>query len=177
MMAETSNDGQGGAPVPAPQAPAQPNLSVIAQYVKDLSFENPGAPGTLKARRTPPSIAVSVSVQANQAGAGEIEVELKVEARATEGETVLFVIELVYAGLFRLTNIPAQDVAPLTLIECPRLLFPFARQIISDASRNGGFPPLLIDPIDFVSMYRQRLAAQQQGAPPPVASTPPVGNA
>ena len=140
----------------------QPNLGVVAQYVKDLSFENPGAPGALRARTTPPTINVSIGVQPNASAAdNEIEVELKIDARATDGEEVLFAVELVYAGVFRLTNIPPQDVAPLTLIECPRLLFPFARQVIADATRNGGFPPLLIDPVDFVSLYRQRMAEQQ----------------
>jgi preprotein translocase subunit SecB len=178
-MADTNskNDGQNGpAAAPAPAVGNQPNLSVVAQYVKDLSFENPGAPGTLRPRQNPPTINVSVGVQPTQTTqGGDIEVELKIEARGNDGDTVLFVLELVYAGLFRLTNIPAQDVAPITLIECPRLLFPFARQIVSDASRNGGFPPLLIDPIDFVSLYRQRLAVQQGAAPG--AQTPPVGNA
>ena len=174
-MAEAGNDGKAGDPAgpaapatpPAGAAPAtgQPNLSVVAQYVKDLSFENPGAPGALKPRRTSPKINISIGVEPKPAGTDEVEVELKIDARASDGDNVLFVIELVYAGLFRLSNIPAQDVQPLTLIECPRLLFPFARQVISDASRNGGFPPLLIDPVDFVSLYRQRLAAQQQRQP------------
>src|SRR3990172_11164034 len=134
-MAEASNDGQG-----APAA-GQPNLTIIAQYVKDLSFENPGAPATLRPRRTAPNINISIGVQPNASSADEVEVELKIDARATHGEAVLFALELFYSRLFRLTNIPAQDVGPLTLIECPRLLFPFARQILADASRNGGFPP------------------------------------
>ena len=86
------------------------------------------------------------------------------DARAMDGQAVLFAIELIYAGLFRLTNIPQEAVAPLLMIECPRLLFPFARQIIADASRNGGFPPLLVDPVDFAALYRQRLA-EAQSAP------------
>jgi preprotein translocase subunit SecB len=168
-MADASNDGQAAA-----AAGNQPNLGVIAQYVKDFSFENPGAPAALKARATPPTINVSIGVQPNQHGENEVEVELKIEARATDGEEVLFAAELVYGGLFRLMNIPAQDVAPLTLVECPRLLFPFARQVIADATRNGGFPPLLIDPVDFVSLYRQRMeqqAQQPQAGQPP---TPPA---
>ncbi|MEX0852105.1 MAG: protein-export chaperone SecB [Bauldia sp.] len=160
-MAEEDRDGQ-AAPAGGP-----PNLAVIAQYVKDLSFENPGAPATLRQRRAAaPNISISVGVQPKMSGAEEVEVELKIDARAVDGETVLFAIEVVYAGLFRLTNIPPQDVEPVTLIECPRLLFPFARQVVSEASRNGGFPPLLIDPIDFVALYRQRLA-QQAAAPRP----------
>jgi len=174
-MAEANNDGQAAAAATSDQPAAgnQPNLGVIAQYVKDLSFENPGAPGALKARTTPPTINVSIGVQPNPIAADQVEVEIKIDARATEGEEVLFAVELVYAGVFRLTNIPEQDVAPLTLIQCPQLLFPFARQVIADATRNGGFPPLLIDPIDFVSLYRQRLEQQQaeqgQRPAPPAA--------
>lgn len=165
-MAEAVNDGQGAAP-----AGGEPNLAVVAQYVKDLSFENPGAPAALRARTTSPNINIAIAVQPNQAGADQVEVELKIDARATDGDAVLFAIELVYAGLFRLTNIPEQDLVPLTLIECPRLLFPFARQVVADATRHGGFPPLLIDPIDFVSLYRQRLAAQQPPAAQPRSDT------
>jgi preprotein translocase subunit SecB len=167
-MAEAGNDGQRAA-----RTGGQPNLTVIAQYVKDLSFENPGAPAALQPRRSQPNLNVSIAVQPNQAGADQVEVELRIDARATDGDAVIFAVELVYAGLFRLTNIPPQDVMPLTLIECPRLLFPFARQVISDATRNGGFPPLLIDPIDFVSLYRQRMAAQQPGGQPQGAQPPP----
>jgi preprotein translocase subunit SecB len=142
---------------------AQPSLSVLAQYVKDLSFESPGAPQSVRARAAAPSINISVNVQSRPIQNGELEVELRIDAHAKEGEAVLFAIELVYAGLFRLTNIPAENVTPLAMIECPRLLFPFARQVVADASRNGGFPPLLIDPIDFVQLYRQRLAQMSAG--------------
>jgi preprotein translocase subunit SecB len=134
-----------------------PGISVIAQYVKDLSFENPGAPHTIRARTGAPNINIGVSLRNGPVENDEIEVDLKIEAKAVDGETTLFAIELVYSGLFRLTNIPAESVRAIAAIECPRLLFPYARQIISDASRNGGFPPLLIDPIDFVAMYRQRM--------------------
>lgn len=159
-MAENGNDGA------APEAPAaQQSISVISQYVKDLSFESPGAPQSIRNRTTAPSINIGVNVQPRRGPNDEYEVELKLEATAKDGETVLFAIELAYAGLFKLNNIPQENLTPITLIECPRLLFPFARQIIADASRNGGFPPLLVDPIDFVQLYRQRLeqmAAQQQ---------------
>src|SRR5206468_12492631 len=91
----------------------------------------------------------------------EVEVELKLDVRAADGETVLFAIELSYAGLLTLTAIPADRVQMVLMIECPRLLFPSARQIIADASRNGGFPPLMIDPVAFVSLYQQRVAEMQ----------------
>lgn len=160
-MADNGNDGQA-----RQAADGQQSLGVISQYVKDFSFESPNAPQSIRNRTTSPAIEISVNVQSRHLQEGEIEVELRLEATAKDGETVLFATELVYAGLFRLTNIPQENVTPIVMIECPRLLFPFARQIIADASRNGGFPPLLIDPIDFVQLYRQRLAqmaaAQQQ---------------
>jgi preprotein translocase subunit SecB len=174
-MADQNTNGQGGsgqqAAQPQAQAQAQPqNLGVLAQYVKDFSFENPGAPGSLRGRTGNPNIAITINVQPGPVNGDECEVELRLDAKATSGEEVIFAIELVYAGLFRLTNIPADAVQPILRIECPRLLFPFARQILADASRNGGFPPLLIDPIDFVGLYRQRLmeaqaAAQRAGGP------------
>ncbi|MBN9009975.1 MAG: protein-export chaperone SecB [Rhizobiales bacterium] len=157
-MADTNN---GGATATQPQS-----LSVLAQYVKDFSFENPGAPQSLRARQSAPQISIGVNVQAGQPVNGEAEVSLSLDVRAAEGDSVVFAIELVYAGMFRLVNIPPDAVQQLLMVECARLLFPFARQIVSDASRNGGFPPLMIDPIDFVALYRQRVAeaqAQQGG--------------
>ena len=145
-----------------PQNGGEPNISVVLQYAKDLSFENPGAPQSLRARTTPPNIRVSVGLQSNAMADNHFEVELRIEARATDGDTTLFAIELVYAGVFHFVNIPADQVRPLALIECPRLLFPFARQIVAEASRNGGFPQLLIEPVDFLAMYRQQLGAQGQ---------------
>ena len=161
-MANNRNDG-GQAPQPQQQ---QANLSVLAQYVKDLSFENPGAPQSLRGRQSAPTINISINVHGGQIVNSEAEVELKLDVRAVDGETVLFAIELVYAGLFRLTNIPPDAVQQLMMIQCPQLLFPFARQIIADASRNGGFPPLMIDPVDFISLYRQRVAEMQARQPP-----------
>ena len=163
-MADDGSNGQQGA------AAAQPGINVIAQYVKDLSFENPGAPATLRPHGTSPNINVSVGVQPRPLSDNDIEVELRIEARAVDGDTTLFAIELVYAGVFRLINVTQETVNPIMLIECPRLLFPFARQIIADASRDGGFPPLLLDPIDFVALYRQRMV--NPGAAGPAAAPP-----
>jgi preprotein translocase subunit SecB len=162
----TAENGEDGRQPEA--AAAQQSIGIISQYVKDLSFESPGAPQTVVGRTASPAINIGVNVQSRRAQEGNLEVELRMEATAKDGEAVLFAIELVYAGLFRLTNIPDENVTPIAMIECPRLLFPFARQIIADASRNGGFPPLLIDPIDFVQLYRQRIAqmaAAQQRQP------------
>ena len=166
-MADDGSNGQEGTPA------SQPGISVIAQYIKDLSFENPGAPATLRPRGASPNISVSVGVQPRPVGDNDIEVELRLEARAVDGETTLFAIELVYAGVFRLINVTQETINPIMLIECPRLLFPFARKIIADASQDGGFPPLLLDPIDFVTLYRQRMANPGAGgevAPPPGAT-------
>jgi preprotein translocase subunit SecB len=140
-----------------------PSLNVLVQYVKDLSFENPNAPNSLAPQANGPQININVNVGAQPLSATEFEVELKLEASAKNGETVIFAVELVYAGLFRIQNVPEEHLHPFVLIECPRLLFPFARQILAEATRNGGFPPLLLDPIDFVALYQQN-AAQQAAA-------------
>lgn len=154
IMADAAEN-NGGANAPPP------SLNVLTQYIKDLSFENPDAPVSLTAR-TQPSINININVNAKPlpasvAGSDDFEVELKLDARAAEGEHTLFAVELIYAGVFRLTNIRQEQTAPLVMIECPRMLFPFARQIIADATRNGGFPPLLIDPVDFAMLYRQNM--------------------
>lgn len=142
-------------------------FSVIAQYVRDLSFENPNAPGSLS-MNAQPKIDIGVDVQARRLPEDRFEIELRIRANATDTEgKPVFVVELVYAGLFLVRNVPADALQPLCLIECPRVLFPFARRIISDVTRDGGFPPLMLDPIDFVALYRQHLAraqAQSQGA-------------
>jgi preprotein translocase subunit SecB len=147
---------------------------VLAQYVKDLSFENPRAPLSLvqpQGQSQAPNIQIQVNVNAKPMSETDVEVELKIEGNAGGGDNLLFGFDLLYAGVFRIQNVSEQDRGPVVLIECPRLLFPFARQIIADAVRNGGFPPLMIDPIDFVALYRQQLMQRQQqpGAQPPQA--------
>lgn len=144
---------------------AQPSLNVLAQYVKDLSFENPGAPGTLRGGRDKaPGININVNVNANPVGENEYDVTLTLNAKAGVDKDVLFNVELVYGGVFRVAGFPQEHMLPILFIECPRLLFPFARQIISDCTRNGGFPPLMIDPIDFAQMFQQRMAQEQAKA-------------
>ena len=140
-----------------------PQLNVLAQFVKDFSFENPNAPRSLAPQEQGPEINIQVNVNAQQLSEGEFEVALVLEGSAKTPTMTLFSFELNFAGLFRIRNIPEQELHPVVMIECPRLLFPFARQIIGDAVRNGGFPPLYIDPIDFVALYRQRLAEQGAG--------------
>ncbi|MGA2124528.1 MAG: protein-export chaperone SecB [Xanthobacteraceae bacterium] len=144
--------------------PAQdqpPQLNVLAQYIKDFSFENPNAPRSLGQNQQQPAINIQINVNAKPITESDIEVELKLEGKADTGGTVLFVFDLVYAGVFRIQNVPQEHVHQLVMIECPRLLFPFAREIIATAVRNGGFPPLLIDPIDFVGLYRQKMSETQ----------------
>ncbi|MDO1584725.1 protein-export chaperone SecB [Rhizobium oryzicola] len=138
-----------------------PSLTILAQYTKDLSFENPGAPRSLQARDKAPAISINVNVNANPLSETDFDVVLALSAEATEGDKVVFAAELVYGGVFRITGFPQEHMLPVLFIECPRLLFPFARQIISDVTRNGGFPPLMIDPIDFGQMFAQRLAEEQ----------------
>jgi preprotein translocase subunit SecB len=141
----------------------QPSIRILGQYLKDLSFENPNAPQVLAAQQGQPDINVSVNVNARNLSATDFEVELHLDAKATNQEKVTFAAELIYAGTFRLENFPQQMLHPAVLIECPRLLFPFARQILAEATRNGGFPPLMLDPIDFASMYQRRLQQQTMG--------------
>ena len=143
---------------------ASPSLSILAQYTKDLSFENPGAPRSLQARENAPDININVNVNANPLSDSDFDVVLTLSAEAKDGERVLFHTELVYGGVFRVTGFPQEHMLPLLFIECPRLLFPFARQIIADVTRNGGFPPLMIDPIDFAQMFTQRMAEEQARA-------------
>ncbi|SNZ19897.1 protein-export chaperone SecB [Cohaesibacter gelatinilyticus] len=142
-----------------------PNLRILAQYIKDLSFENPNAPDSLRPRENAPEINIQINVNAAPLSESEFEAELTLNATAQDGETTLFNVELLFAGVFAIENVPQDQLHPFVMIECPRMLFPFARQVISDATMRGGFPPLNVDPIDFAALYRQRmmeLAAQEQ---------------
>jgi len=162
-MTDTSSPAN---PAAAGSVPAAPSLRVLGQYVKDLSFENPGH----SAVQTQPNIDLGIDVGAapHVDGNGLFEVSLKLSAKAVSGETTLFITELDYAGLFQLQNVTEKQVEPMLLIECPRLLFPFARRIIAEITREGGFPPLLIDPVDFVALYQAqyRKAAERAAGSP-----------
>jgi preprotein translocase subunit SecB len=141
----------------------QPQVSILAQYVKDLSLENPSAP-QVYSWQVQPTLDVQFNLNAENAGEGVHEITLKFDISARSDNGVHFVVDLSYAGLFAVRNVPQQALPPFLLIEAPRLLFPFARQIISDAVSNTGFPPLMLDPIDFASAYMAQVeAAQQQG--------------
>jgi len=139
---------------------AAPQLNVLAQYIKDFSFENPNAPQSLMAGQQP-QINIQINVGANPMSDTDIEVALKLEGKAQNGENLLFGFELEFAGVFRIQNVPQESLNAVVLIECPRLLFPFAREIVATAVRNGGFPPLLLDPVDFVALYRQKMEQMQ----------------
>lgn len=160
----TSTDG-GGDPAPATPENNGPSLSIIAQYSKDFSFENPNAPQSLMQQQQQPQIGIQINVNPRQISNTDYEVELKLEGKAEHTGNVLFAFDLNYAGVFRLMNIPQENLGPLLMVECPRLLFPFAREIISSAISNGGFPPLMLHPIDFVGLYQRRLAEMQAAQP------------
>jgi preprotein translocase subunit SecB len=146
----------------AAERPTNLTFAINMQYVKDLSFENPRAPQVFTANQGAPQVQVNVDVGARQVGENVYEITLVLNAEAKNGEETVFVVELTYAGVFTVPPLPQEQLRPLLLIECPRLLFPFARQIVADAVRDGGFPPLLIDPIDFVGLYRQKAMEAQQ---------------
>src|ERR1700759_93892 len=163
MATQTNGGDTPGAPAAQQQGQAQ--FRVAAQYTKDFSFENPNAPQSLMQQQAQPTMNIQVNVNPKQLSNTDFEVELKLDGKAEAGGSVLFAFELTYAGVFHLQGIPAESVAPLLMIECPRILFPFAREIIASAVIGGGYPPLLLDPIDFVSLYQQRAAQGQQQVP------------
>ena len=147
---------------------AQPAaLSILTQYVKDLSFESPGAPQSLRGRDKAPGISINVNVNANPISETEFDVLLTLTAQASfeKDKDVLFNIELVYGGVFHIEGFPQEHMLPILFIECPRLLFPFARAVVANATREAGFPPLNISPVDFVALYRQQLEAQGGNIP------------
>ncbi len=131
-------------------------IAILAQYLKDLSFENPRAPQSLMAGQPAPDVSVHIDVKSSAAAEGVHEVVLTLRVEAKAGADVIFLTEVTYAGLFQLTGIPVEHHGPVLLIEGPRLLFPFVRNIVADAIRNGGFPQLLINPIDFADLYRRQ---------------------
>ncbi len=134
-----------------------PQLNVVAQYIKDFSFENPNAPKSLIGGEQP-QISIQINVNAAPMSDTDIEVVLQLSGKAETGGSLMFSFDLAFGGVFRIRNVPQESMNAVVLIECPRLLFPFAREIIATTVRNGGFPPLLLDPVDFVALYRQKMA-------------------
>lgn len=136
----------------------QPAIRILAQYVRDLSFENPRAPEALRAGATSPQIELGVQLDARGRDGGVFEVEMKLTAAARREAEAVFQIELVYAGLFQVVGVEQEDLEQVLMIECPRYLFPFARRLIADLSAEGGFPPLMLEPMDFAAIYLARKA-------------------
>ena len=154
----------GGPAAPATATIPPPQLMVLAQYIKDLSVENPSSPQVFQ-WQDQPSLDVQFNINVDKVADDVHEIVLKVEVSARSDNGVHFVIDLSYAGLFGIRNVPEEALPPFLLIEAPRLLFPFARQVIAEAVANTGFPPLLLDPIDFASAYMAQVDAQQQQQP------------
>lgn len=162
-----AENGNGAAPQPGAQPAGQApmKVQVLAQYIRDLSFENGLAQGSLVMPAGQPDIQVQVSLDARKRETEhqfEIITKFRIESKVKDTGQTLFIIEMEYAGLFHIEGVPQEQMHPFLLIECPRILFPFARRIISDITRDGGFPALNLDMIDFMALYRQELARQQQ---------------
>lgn len=140
-----------------------PNIQINAQYVKDLSFEGPALPRILAEMKTPPTIAVDIDVKVNKGGDNLYTVELTIKANASKADDkkTVFICELTYGGLVTL-NVPAEHVEPILLVEIPHLLFPYARAIIANTTREAGLPPLQINPVDFAALYRQKIESQKE---------------
>ncbi len=145
-------------------APQGPMLSVLAQYTKDQSFENPGAPNSLRSGLPAPQIGVNIEIGRQMLDDDTVEVTIMLKAEARRENEVAFIAELEYAGLFAFQGVGIEEVQPMIMIECPRLLFPFARQIMAVMTQNGGFPPILLDPPDFAAMFREEMMRRAQDA-------------
>ena len=173
-MAETEN----GAAAADPAQPPQPKMQILGQYVRDLSFENNMARDGVSDSQVAPDVQVQVALDAKKRQAeNQYEVISKYQITSknkNNGET-LFLLELEYAGIFQIENVPDQQMHPFLLIECPRMVFPFVRRIVSDVTRDGGFPPLNLDNIDFIQLYRQTLA--QRAAAREAEGDPATGDA
>ncbi len=153
-------------PAPENQTPENqandgaPTLSILSQYIKDMSFENPRAPNVAPQTEDGPSVDINVNVGARQLFDSDYEVTLNFKVETKTGDFVSFIFELVYAGVFRVKNIPENEIRPVLLIEAPRQIFPFARRILADITRDGGFAPILLDPINFAAIYQKNQAQQ-----------------
>ena len=159
-MAET--DGQ------APQQQVQPQMRILGQFIRDISFENimaqKGAPQDVQ-----PDVQVQVNLDAKKRAADnqyESAIKLNVTSKVKDGDATLFVLEIDYVGIFHIENVPEDQMHPFLLIECPRMIFPFLRRVVSDITRDGGFPPLNLENIDFVALYRNEIARRQAENPP-----------
>lgn len=148
-----------------PDANSGPMLRVLAQYTRDASFENPNAPDSLRTGLEPPKIDINIEIGRQMLDDDAVEVTLILRASAARGDQTVFIAELEYAGLFAFAGVGVEEIQPMILIECPRLLFPFARQIMADMTQNGGFPPIMLEPPDFAAMYREEMMRRAAEAP------------
>jgi preprotein translocase subunit SecB len=151
-----------------PTQPKPPQMRVLGQFIRDMSFENIMAQKGTRSD-VQPDVQVQVNLDAKKRGVEnqyETSIKLNVTSKAKEGEETLFVLEIDYVGIFHLENVPEDQLHPFLLIECPRMIFPFLRRVVSDITRDGGFPPLNLENIDFLNLYRNEIARRQQGEQP-----------
>ena len=153
--------GNGASPEALGQAEG-PGIRILAQFVRDLSFENPRVPETLRGGAPQPQIDLGIEMNARAREDGYFEVDLKLSAKAQRDDGPVFMVELLYGGVFQIAGVEQEDMEPVLLIECPRYLFPFARRIIADITSEGGYPPFLLDPIDFAGVYQARKASENE---------------
>lgn len=172
MASQVDNGAEGNSENGAANGADQPIINLVSQYVKDMSVENPGAPESYSWAGQP-EIDLQVNIASRAVSEGVHETELKIGATARHAEGVAFAVELSYCGLFALRNIPDDMGHHFMFAEAPRLIFPFARRILADAVRDAGYPPLMLEPIDFHALYMQQRAQHEQQA----ASIPPAGEA
>ena len=142
-------------------AAATPRMQNLTQYVRDLSFENIAAQKGFVSSEGKPDIKVQFGIDAQQKSAEHYEVQLTVKVESELAKTPIFILELEYGGIFLLQNVPQEQIHPLLMIECPRLMFPFVRRIVSDVTRDGGYPPLNLDQVDFLALYRAEVTRRQ----------------
>jgi preprotein translocase subunit SecB len=163
-MSEATKTGNGGGASPPAGAAHQPQIRVVAQYIKDLSFECPNVPKLLDGPGEAPNLRVEVNVNADKIADSTFESTINFKAEAANKAGTIYDLELAYAGMFQVENLPEAALEPFLLIDCPGLLFPFARRLIADLTREGGFPPLLLDPINFANLFAKRQQERGLGA-------------
>ncbi|MEM7616856.1 MAG: protein-export chaperone SecB [Pseudomonadota bacterium] len=156
----------------APQDSSESKVvRITRQYIKDFSFENPNSPSVLLQGSIAPDINVNIGLKVNDLKGGNFEVVIKIDVKAKKDEQVMFISDLEYAGVFTLNNIGDEEKESVLMVYCPSLLFPFARRVVADITRDGGFPPLMLDPVDFMSLYQQSKQQQQQAQDEPVSDS------
>jgi preprotein translocase subunit SecB len=172
MSDDATNNAQPASPAAGGAAAQQgQQLIVNAQYIKDLSFENPRAPHSLRQQQGQPAVEINVDVKAQNLGADNYEVVLSINASAKMQDETLFLVELTYGAVITVRNVPQELLSAVVLVETPRLMFPFARNIVADTTRDGGFPPLMINPIDFGELLRRNAGNQQAASQQAPAGT------